>query len=70
MMVPAKTSPEIIKKLNSAALKALAAPDVRASLALQGAEVRASSPEAYAKYVASEIDRWHKVVKDTGVTLD
>ncbi|ABF10941.1 Bug family tripartite tricarboxylate transporter substrate binding protein [Cupriavidus metallidurans] len=70
MMVPAKTSPEIIKKLNSAALKALAAPDVRASLAQQGAEVRASSPEAYAKYVASEIDRWHKVVKDTGVTLD
>lgn len=70
MMVPAKTPPEIVRKLNAAALKALSAPDVRATLAAQGAEPRGSSPEAYAKYVTQELDRWQKVVKDTGVTLD
>jgi len=70
MMVPAKTPPEIVKKLNAATLKALAAPEVRASLAAQGAEPRGTSPEAYGKYVAQELDRWRKVVKDSGVTLD
>ncbi|SDC86079.1 Tripartite-type tricarboxylate transporter, receptor component TctC [Cupriavidus sp. YR651] len=70
MLVPAKTSPEIVKKLNAATLKALASPDVRASLAAQGAEPRGSSPEAYGKYLAQEIDRWQKVVRDSGVTLD
>ena len=70
MMVPAKTPPEIVRKLNAATLKALAAPEVRASLAAQGAEPRGTSPEAYGKYVAQELDRWRKVVKDSGVTLD
>ncbi len=70
MMVPARTSPDIVRRLNAAALKALASPDVRASLAAQGAEARGSSPDAYAKYMAQEIDRWQKVVKDSGVTLD
>jgi len=69
-MVPAKTSPDIVRKLNAAALKALGSADVRASLAAQGAEARGSSPDAYAKYLTQEIDRWQKVVKDTGVTLD
>jgi tripartite-type tricarboxylate transporter receptor subunit TctC len=70
MMVPARTSPDIVRRLNAAALKALASADVRASLAAQGAEPRPSSPEAYGKYVSEEIDRWQKVVKETGVTLD
>ncbi|KAI3591904.1 BUG/TctC family periplasmic protein [Cupriavidus sp. U2] len=70
MMVPAKTPPDIVRKLNAAALKALGSADVRASLAAQGAEARGSSPDAYAKYLTQEIDRWQKVVKDTGVTLD
>nr|WP_257993604.1 tripartite tricarboxylate transporter substrate binding protein [Cupriavidus pauculus] len=70
MMVPAKTPSDIVRRLNAAALKALGSADVRASLAAQGAEARGSSPDAYAKYLAQEIDRWQKVVKDTGVTLD
>jgi len=70
MLVPAKTPSEVIHKLNAAAQKALAAPDVRASLAAQGAEPRGSSADAYGRYLAQEIQRWQKVVKDSGVTLD
>ena len=70
MLVPARTPPEIVRRLNAATLSALGAPDVRASLAAQGAEPRGNSPEAYGKYLGQEIDRWHKVVKDSGVTLD
>jgi len=70
MMVPAKTPPDIVRRLNGAVLKALASSDVRASLAAQGAEPRGSSPEAYGTYLSQELERWRKVVKDTGVTLD
>jgi len=70
MLVPARTPPEIVQKLNAATLRALAAPDVRASLAAQGAEPRGNSPAAYGKYLAQEITRWQKVVKDSGVTLE
>lgn len=70
MMVPAKTPPEIVRKLNAATVKALAAPEVRASLAAQGAEPRGSTPEGYGSYLAAEVERWRKVILDSGVTLD
>lgn len=70
MLVPARTPPDIVRKLNAATVKALASSEVRASLAAQGAEPRGSTPEAYASYLNSEIDRWRKVVQDSGVTLD
>ncbi|KWR89002.1 tripartite tricarboxylate transporter substrate binding protein [Cupriavidus sp. IDO] len=70
MLVPAKTPPEIVRKLNAATVKALASPETRASLAAQGAEPRGSTPEAYGAYLSAEMTRWRKVVKDSGATLD
>ncbi len=70
MMVPARTPPEIVRKLNAATMKALANPETRAALAAQGAEPRGSTPEAYASYLSAEMTRWRKVVKDSGATLD
>ncbi len=70
LLVPAKTSPEIVKRLNAEILKALASSDVRAKLALQGAEPLGSTPIEYGAYIKSEVDRWIKVVKQSGVTLD
>ncbi|MBY4948583.1 tripartite tricarboxylate transporter substrate binding protein [Cupriavidus respiraculi] len=70
MVVPAKTPAAIVRKLNAATVKALAAPEVRASLAAQGAEPRGTTPEAYGSYLDAETERWRKVVHDSGVTLD
>jgi len=70
VMVPSKTSPEIVKKLNQEIMKALGSADVRAKLALQGAEPLGSTPEEYAAYVNSELARWEIVVKQTGASLD
>ncbi|AOY95679.1 LacI family transcriptional regulator [Cupriavidus sp. USMAA2-4] len=70
MLVPAHTPAEVVQRLNAAVMKALASPELRASLAAQGAEPLGSTPEAYGKYLSREIERWHKVVKDSGVTLD
>ena len=70
VLVPAKTSPEIIKRLNAEVIKALASPDVRAKLAVQGAEPLGSTPVEYGNYIKSELDRWSRVVKQTGASLD
>ncbi|WP_161993256.1 Bug family tripartite tricarboxylate transporter substrate binding protein [Lacisediminimonas profundi] len=69
VVVPARTSPEIVKRLNAEIMKALGSADVKAKLAAQGAVPLGSTPEAYGKYLKSEIDRWQKVVQEAGVTV-
>jgi tripartite-type tricarboxylate transporter receptor subunit TctC len=70
ILVPSKTSPDIIKRLNAEVLKALASPDVKAKLAVQGAEPLGSTPTEYGNYIKAELDRWARVVKQTGASLE
>jgi len=39
-------------------------------LAAQGTEVRAGTPESLARFMHSELSRWAKVVKQSGVKFD
>ena len=70
MLVPAKTPADIVKRLNAEVMKALNSPDVKAKLAVQGAEPLGSTPEEYGQYIQSEIARWGQVVKLTGASLE
>jgi tripartite-type tricarboxylate transporter receptor subunit TctC len=70
VLVPAKTSPDIIRRLNAEVVKALASADVRAKLAIQGAEPLGSTPTEYGNYIKAELERWDRVVKQTGASLD
>jgi tripartite-type tricarboxylate transporter receptor subunit TctC len=70
LLVPAKTSPDIVKRLNTEIMKALASSDIRAKMALQGAEPLGSTPAEYGAYIKSEIERWTKAVKQTGASLE
>lgn len=70
ILAPAKTPPEIVNRLNAEVTKALASPEVREKLQAQGAELLGSTPEQYAAYLKSEVERWSKVVKASGVEFD
>lgn len=70
VLVPAKTSPDIVKRLNAEVMKALAAPDVKAKLAVQGAVPLGSTPAEYGAYIQSELERWSQVVRQTGASLE
>ncbi|CFP57241.1 Tripartite tricarboxylate transporter family receptor [Bordetella pertussis] len=48
----------------------LALPDVKQSIAKQGAEPAPSTPEELARLVEQETARWGKVIKDAKVTID
>jgi tripartite-type tricarboxylate transporter receptor subunit TctC len=70
LFAPAKTPPEIIARVREAAVKALAAPDVREKLTAQGAEAIGSTPEQFRAYIQAEIDKWGPVARASGARVD
>ena len=70
LMVPSAVPAPIVARLNLEILKVLAMPDVRAQMARQGTDPLGSTPEAYNAYLRTEIDRWSKVARAGGITLE
>ncbi len=70
ILAPAKTPADVVARLNSELNKALSAPDVKAKLAVQGADPLGSTPAEYGLYIRSEIDRFANVIRQSGVTLE
>ena len=68
--VPKGTPPEIIDKLNQEINAALADPKVKARLAELGGMLVPGSPADFGKLVAAETDKWAKVIKEGGVSLE
>ena len=67
---PAGTPEPIVAKLHAAIVKALAAPSVKDRLANIGVEPGGDTPDTTQAFVLAEIERWGKVVKDTGTTIN
>jgi tripartite-type tricarboxylate transporter receptor subunit TctC len=65
---PAGTPAPIVQRLNAELNKILQLPDVRKTLADQGAEIAGGSPEDFAAFMRAEIARWGPVVKGAGIT--
>ena len=70
MGVPKGTPPEIIEKLNKEINAGLADPKIKARLFELGGMLIAGTPDDFGKVVASETDKWAKVIKDGGVALE
>lgn len=68
--VPARTPNEIIARLHDVTTKALASPDAKERLDTMGYQARISTPEHYATFTRSEIDKWAKVVKAAKIRPD
>ena len=70
MLAPAATARTVLVPLNTEVTRVLHAPDVRDSLASMGLEAVGEGLEASAKYIASEIARWSKVVKSARISAE
>lgn len=68
--VTAGTSKAVIVKIHGDLLKVLAQPDVRERMFNLGMEVAGSTPEQLAALVESDIAKWGKVIKESGVRAD
>ena len=70
MLGPAGMDAAVVQKLNASLTKALATPAVRDKLQELGFDVIGSTPDAYAKLIRDEIDRWSKVVKEQNIKVE
>ena len=70
LSAPAGTPRPIIERLHAATTKVMALPDINERLAKAGFEVVTSTPEEFAAFTKSEIQKWGKLVKATGLKVD
>ncbi len=66
-LAPAKTPPNIVDLLAKTSLEILRDPAIAEQLHANGLEVVASTPEMFAKRIASEIPKWRDVIKDAKI---
>jgi tripartite-type tricarboxylate transporter receptor subunit TctC len=70
LMVPAGTPQPVIGRLHDETVKALKLPDLQQRLASEGCDAVGSTPEQLAAYIKSEMARWAKVVKASGMQAE
>jgi tripartite-type tricarboxylate transporter receptor subunit TctC len=70
VLAPAKTPPEIVKRLNEELNKALKTPDIAKKLDAQGIDVVGGSVETARAFIDKQVTTWSKVVKDNGIKAD
>jgi tripartite-type tricarboxylate transporter receptor subunit TctC len=67
---PAKTPPEIIKKLSEAMNAAIAVPTVKERFVQLGVEPMPLTPDGFKKHIADEAEKWAKVIKAQNIKLN
>jgi len=67
---PGKLPAPIADKINRDVNTVLAMPDVQERLDTYGAEDGGGSPEKFRQFIASEIEKWGRVVRDGKVKID
>jgi tripartite-type tricarboxylate transporter receptor subunit TctC len=70
LLAPAGTPHEIVQKLNTEITRILSTPDAKKLMASAGVDVATSTPEDFGRLLQSELDRWGKVVRETGATVN
>ena len=70
VFAPSKTSPEIVTYLNQEIGKILRTADFQAKLAGVGFEPVGGTPKEAGDYLKVEINKWAKIIKETGVKVD
>jgi tripartite-type tricarboxylate transporter receptor subunit TctC len=67
LFAPAGTPPEIVNTLNGALREILADAEVKQRLIELGIEAKAGTPQEIAARLASDIDKWRKVIEKAGI---
>lgn len=70
LVAPAGTPPEIIARLNSALLKAIATQSMIHELSRQGLHATGDTPEQFGAFIASELSLWGKLIRESGAKVD
>lgn len=67
LVMPAKTPPAIVSRLNQLVVELLNSPDVRESLLKQGVDVTSSTPDELREYIRNDLARWTEIIREAGL---
>jgi len=67
---PAGLPAAVVQRLHAEISKALRDPELQASFRTGGVEAQAMAPDELAAYMRAEYEKWGKVVRDTGATVN
>src|SRR4051794_8024233 len=70
VLAPAGLSPAIARKIAADVAEILKTPEMEELLAKQGATPLITPPEAFREMLATDIEKWRKVVKASGATIN
>ncbi len=70
VLAPAKTPPEIVRRMHDEINAALKKPEVASKLAAQGIDILTGTPEQARVFIEQQIDIWAKVVRENGIKSD
>ena len=70
ILAPVNTPKEIVEKLNSSFNQSLQASEVKTLLLTQGMDAMGGSKEEMGKYISQETEKWLKLIKFSGATME
>ncbi|MEO7725727.1 MAG: tripartite tricarboxylate transporter substrate binding protein [Burkholderiales bacterium] len=70
LMVPAATPRHIVARINSEVTGVLRQPDIAERVREQGFDIVANSPQAAQAFMAAEVERWGRLVREANIKAD
>ena len=70
VLAPAATPRAVVEKLAAAFKATLETPDIRSRMVAQGADPAYLGPDDFTRFLAAEMPKWAKAVKESGARLD
>jgi tripartite-type tricarboxylate transporter receptor subunit TctC len=70
VLAPANTPKPVVDRLAAAFKAALETPDIRSRMVTQGADPAYLGPDEFRAFLAAEMPKWARAVKDSGAKLD
>lgn len=70
LMAPAGTPRPIVEQLARETAAAMSSPDIRERTLKQGANPVGSSPAEFERFVRSEVERWTRIIRQAGLSLE
>jgi tripartite-type tricarboxylate transporter receptor subunit TctC len=67
LLVPARTAPEIVKKINADTAAVLAEPAIKARFEPLGVDLRSSTPQQLADHMRAEAELWGPIIKAANI---
>jgi tripartite-type tricarboxylate transporter receptor subunit TctC len=69
LLGPAGMPRDMVMRLNGDIDRLLKAPDVRPAIVATGLEVSTGTPEELTALIRAEFDKWGRVIRETGATV-